>query len=594
MTLQTLNDILLAICKNRRDRVMLQKRALGWVPISSTEIYRGVVGLSRALESWGVGKGDRVAILSENRPEWTITDFAVLALGAVTVPVYATQTAEQTAYLLNDSGVRVIAVSTKHQLEKVLTIQHHTPLERIVVMDAVETAHAVHMQGLMLQGPTEVDPEFDARARSIGPDDLATIIYTSGTTGTPKGAMLTHGNLASNIACSMEAFGFGTKEEVSVSFLPLSHVTARHVDFALLHRGVVLAYCPDISQLAQALKEVQPNIFIAVPRVYEKIRQQVILKTVGFPKSAIYRWALSVGRAHRAETLAGTQPAAVSSSWKMKLADRLVFSKVREGMGGHAEEFISGGAPLGRELAEWYADIGIPIHEGYGLTETSPVIAVNTPRAHKLGTVGKPLPNVEVRIADDGEVLVRGPSIFKGYWNRPEETQTAFVDGWFKTGDIGQLDADGYLSITDRKKDLIKTSGGKFIAPQPIENSLKLNPLIGTAVVIGDRRKFPAVVIAPYFPVLEDWARANQVEFPSREILVAHVRVQALYEGIIEEVNQNLARFEKLKRVLVVPEELSEADGTLTHTFKVRRRGIEERYRTLIDEMYAKAETSEG
>jgi long-chain acyl-CoA synthetase len=590
MSLQTLNDILLAICKKRRDRVMLQRGALGWVPISSTEIYRSVVGLARGLESWGVSKGDRVAILSENRPEWAITDFAALAMGAVTVPIYPTQTADQTSFILNDSGARVIAVSTKNQLEKVLTIQRHTPVERILVMDAVETAHAAHMQGLMLQGPINFDPEFDALSQAIAPDDLATIIYTSGTTGTPKGAMLTHGNMASNVACSMEAFGFGTKEEVSVSFLPLSHVTARHVDFALLYLGVALAYCPDIAQLVQALAEVQPDIFVAVPRVYEKIRQQVILKAAGFPKSSVYRWALSVGRAHRAETLAGAAPTALS--WK--IANRLVFSKVLAGIGGKAHEFISGGAPLGRELVEWYADIGIPIHEGYGLTETSPVIAVNTPLAHKLGTVGKPLPNVEVQIASDGEVLVRGPSVFKGYWKRPEATRDAFVDGWFKTGDIGHLDSEGFLSITDRKKDLIKTSGGKFIAPQPIENSLKLNPLIGTAVVFGDRRKFPAVLIAPHFPALEDWARANQIEFGSREALVANAKVRALYEGIIEDLNQNLARFEKLKRVLVVPEELSAADGTLTHTFKVRRRGIEERYRSLIDEMYAKAEATGG
>ena len=588
MSLQNLNDILLAVRNSRRDRVMLQKRAAVWMPISSTEIYSSVVALARTFESWGIRKGDRVAILSENRSEWTITDFAVLSLGAVTVPIYATQTTEQTSYILNDSGARIIAASTKGQLEKILAIQSRTPVERILVMDAVEDPRAVQMRELMLQGPTDFDPEFDARCQTILPDDLATIIYTSGTTGTPKGAMLTHGNMASNISCSMEAFGFGTKDELSVSFLPLSHVTARHVDFALLYRGVVLAYCPDIGQLAQTLAEVQPNIFVAVPRVYEKIRQQVISKTMGFPKNEVYRWALSVGRAHRSETVAGIKP--TSHSWK--IADQLVFSKVRAGMGGKAEEFISGGAPLGRELAEWYADLGIPIHEGYGLTETSPVIAVNTPTANKLGTVGRPLANVEVTIAEDGEVLARGPSIFKGYWNRPEETQAAFVDGWFKTGDIGHLDSDGYLSITDRKKDLIKTSGGKFIAPQPIENSLKLNPFIGTSVVLGDRRKFPAVLIAPNFPALEEWARENQVDLTSRQALVANPKVQALYEGIIEELNQNLARFEKLKRVLVVPEELSAADGTLTHTFKVRRRGIEERYKTLIDEMYAKAETS--
>ena len=565
---------------------MLQQRGTGWTPISSAELYRNVVGVARALESFGIRKGDRVAILSENRPEWTITDFAVLSMGAVTVPIYSTQTAEQTSFILNDSGARVAAVSTKGQLEKVLAVRQQTPLEQILVMDAVETSHAVHMQELMLRGPANPDPEFDARSAAITPDDLATIIYTSGTTGTPKGAMLTHGNMASNIACSLDGFGIGEEGEVSVSFLPLSHVTARHVDFALLYRGVVLAYCPEITRLPHVLKEVQPDIFVGVPRVYEKIRQQAILQAASFPKNRIFRWALKTGQAYRAEILEDRQP--TSLSWK--IANRLVFSKIRAAMGGKAEEFLSGGAPLGRELAEWFADIGIRIHEGYGLTETSPVIAVNTPTANKLGTVGKPLSNLEVRVADDGEVLVRGPSVFKGYWNRPDETREAFVDGWFKTGDIGHVDADGFLSITDRKKDLIKTSGGKFIAPQPIENSLKLNPLIGTVVVLGDRRKFPAVLIAPHFPVLEDWARTNKVAFGSHEELVANPRVQALYESIVEEANTNLARFERLKRVVVIPEELSAADGTLTHTFKVRRRGIEARYHKLIDDMYAKAE----
>ncbi|MBI3475828.1 MAG: long-chain fatty acid--CoA ligase [Acidobacteria bacterium] len=585
MSLQTLNDILLAVSNQARDRVMMERKALGWIPISSTELYRNVVGMARALESWGIRKGDRVAILSENRPEWTMTDFAILSLGAVTVPIYSTQTAEQTAFILNDSGARVIAVSTAAQLAKVLAIQSQTPVERIAVMDAVETAHAIHMQPLMMKGPTEADRDFDARARSLLPDDLATIIYTSGTTGNSKGAMLTHGNMASNIACSLDGFALGDNA-VSISFLPLSHVTARHVDFSMLYRGVALAYCPDMANLEQALGEVQPLVFVGVPRVYEKIRRQVILKTTDFPKSAIYRWALAVGHKHRDETLRGAQPQ--SLDWS--IANSLLFSKVRAGMGGKADLFISGGAPLGRELAEWYANIGIRIHEGYGLTETSPVIAVNTPLAHKIGTVGKPLPNVQVRIADDGEVLVRGPSIFQGYWNRPQDTHDAFVDGWFKTGDIGNLDSDGYLSITDRKKDLIKTSGGKFIAPQPIENLLKLNPLVGTAVVLGDRRKFPAVLISPHFPVLEDWARANKVAFSSKAELVASGKVQALYDGIIEEVNKDLARFEKLKRVLLVPEEFSASDGTLTHTMKVRRRGIEERYQAMIDTMYSEAD----
>src|ERR1700680_4265919 len=289
MSLQTLNDILFAVCSNRRDRVMLQRGALGWAPISSTEIYRGVVGIARTLESWGVRKGDRVAILSENRPEWTITDFAVLALGAVTVPIYATQTAEHIAFILNNSGARVIAVSTKNQLEKVLAIQQQTSLERILVMDPVETAHAVQMQELMLQGPTDFDPEFDARSQPIVPDDLATIIYTSGTTGTPKGAMLTHGNMASNIAHSLSGFAIRSGE-ISISFLPLSHVTARHVDFAMLSRGVTLAYVSFIDQLPQALLEVRPTIFVGVPRVYEKVHGQVDIKAKGFPKKWICGW----------------------------------------------------------------------------------------------------------------------------------------------------------------------------------------------------------------------------------------------------------------------------------------------------------------
>jgi long-chain acyl-CoA synthetase len=587
MNLKTLNEIFFSVV-DRDDRVvMMHRRAIQWVSISSSEFYQGVLGVARALGDWGLAKGDRVAILSENRPEWTIADFACLLIGAVVVPVYTTLTGEQTAYILQDSGARVIFVSNDKQLLKVQSIQSQTAVGRIVVMDAVETAHAVHMQRLMHDGPKERDAQFDSAARTVVPDDLATIIYTSGTTGTPKGAMLTHGNMASNIAHSLSGFTI-RGGEISISFLPLSHVTARHVDLAMLFRGVTLAYVSVLDQLPQALMEVRPTIFVGVPRVYEKIHGQVDAKAKGFPKKWIYRWALSIGRAHRAEVLADQRP--TSLAWR--LCDRLVYSKVRAGMGGRAEVFISGGAPLGRELAEWYADIGIRIDEGYGLTETSPVIAVNSPQAHKLGTVGKTLPNLEVRIAEDGEILVRGPSVFKGYWNRPEETHAALTDGWFKTGDIGNLDADGFLSITDRKKDLIKTSGGKFIAPQPLENTLKHNALIAEAVILGDKRKFPAVLIAPYFPVLEDWARANQVAFPSRDELVAHAKVRALYEGIVADLNRNLARYEQLKKVILIAEEFSTENGVLTASMKLRRRVVEERYRGRIDGMYLEAEAS--
>lgn len=587
--LSTLADVFFAIVRRGKPRVMMQREAIDWIAISSQELYRGVCGVARALQSWGVVKGDCVAILSENRPEWSIADFASLLLGVVTVPVYSTLTDQQTAYILSDSGARVVFVSSDKQLAKVLAIRDQTALEKIVVMDGVETAHAFHMERLMKEGPTERDFTIERTASAIAPDDLATIIYTSGTTGTPKGAMLSHGNLASNIACSLQGFDIEA-EDVAISFLPLSHVTARHVDFAMLYHGVTLAYCPFIDQLPRALQEVKPTIFVAVPRVYEKIYNQVAQKTKSFPKSAIYRWAVSVGRRYRDDTLAGRRPSALS--WRV--ADRVVFSQVRAGVGARVRVYISGGAPLGRELAEWYADIGIRIHEGYGLTETSPVIAVNTPNEHRLGTVGKPLSNVKVRIAEDGELLVRGPSVFKQYWNRPEETRAVFSEGWFKTGDIGRLDADGFLTITDRKKDLIKTSGGKFIAPQPIENSLKHNALISEAVVVGDKRKFPAVLLVPYFPLLEDWARQNQIAFTGREQLVANPRVQALYQGIVADLNQTLARFEKLKKVAIIAEEFTADNGLLTASMKLRRRAVEERYRREIDHLYSQAESDAG
>jgi len=592
MSIATLNDIFFAAIERNLDRMMMHREAGQWVCVASSEFGQRVARTARALQSWGIGRGDRVAILSENRPEWPVADIATLLLGAVSVPFYTTLTADQTAFLLNDSGCRVIFLSSDQQLQKILSVLSQTKLEKIVVMDPVKLSgdlagECVSMSEILQQGSGDLDPEIEATARSIGPDDLATIVYTSGTTGMSKGAMLTHGNIASNILCSL--LGFDMRPGlVSISFLPLCHITARHVDFAMLYHGVTLAYCPFMDQLPACLLEVRPSLFVAVPRVYEKIYAQARQKAKGLSKQAIFEWALSIGRSHQAEILAGQIPTA--STWKV--ANRLVFSKIREALGGKVETFISGGAPLGRELAEWYASAGIRIHEGYGLTETSPVIALNTPLHHRIGTVGKIMPNLEVRIAEDGEILVKGPSIFKGYWNRPEETKAARSDGWFKTGDIGNLDADGYLSVTDRKKDLIKTSGGKFIAPQPIENSLKLNPLVGVAAILGDKRKFASVLISPNFAALEDWARTNEIAFASRAELIASPNVQAQYEGIVEGINQNLARFEKLKRVLLVADEFSPDSGIMTPTLKLRRRVVEERYRKQIDEMYAQAEAT--
>ncbi|HEY6338173.1 MAG TPA: long-chain fatty acid--CoA ligase [Candidatus Sulfotelmatobacter sp.] len=603
MSLATLNDVFFAAVEHNLEQAMLHREAGVWRPVSSGEFGQSTIRTARALREWGIGRGDRVAILSENRPEWPMADMATLLLGAVTVPLYTTLTPEQTAFVLNDSGCRVIFVSSELHLGKVLSMVSRTKLEKVVVMDSIDlagrasgdpAATVLRMADLLAnpQIDSKSEKEIEAQARAIRPDDLATIVYTSGTTGPSKGAMLSHGNIASNISCSLLEFNV-EPGQISISFLPLCHITARHVDFSMIYHGVTLAYCPFMEQLPAALLEVHPTTFVAVPRVYEKIYAQAERTASEFPKRKIFDWALSVGTEHKPEILEGRTP--TSRSWK--LANKLVFSKIREGMGGHVKTFISGGAPLGRELAEWYAKVGIRIHEGYGLTETSPVIAVNTPIHHRIGTVGQILPNIEVRIAEDGEILVRGPSIFKGYWNRPEETQNAFVDGrindgWFKTGDIGNLDADGYLFVTDRKKDLIKTSGGKFIAPQPIENSLKLNPLIGTAAIVGDKRKFAAVLISPNFTALEDWARTNEVVFSSRAELIANPKVQATYEGIVDGINQNLARFEKLKRVLLVADEFSIENGALTPTLKLKRRVIEERYRKQIDQLYAQAEAT--
>lgn len=585
MAPRTLNDVFFDIVEREQQRVMLVHEGSRWTSISAREFYRNVAGMTRALRRWGICKGNRLAILSENRPEWTIADFSTLLLGGVVVPIYSTLTTSQTAFILADSGARVVVVSTPQQLAKVLSIKDQTALERVVVMDPVNTSQAESMQLLMREGPSDRDPELETRGRAISADDLASIIYTSGTTGTSKGVRLTHGNLTSNVQNSLNGFDIGA-EDISVSFLPLSHVTARHADLALLHRGATLAYCPFFEQLPQTLLEVMPTIFIAVPRVYEKIHNSVEQNANRFLKGAIYRWALSIGRTHSSEILAGHSPR--SLSWR--LANRLVYSQIRGRMGDKVRVFVSGGAPLGKELASWYASIGIRIHEGYGLTETSPVIAINTPQAHKIGTVGRPLTNVDIRIAEDSEILVRGPSVFQAYWNRPEETKNAFVDGWFRTGDIGNLDEDGFLSVTDRKKDLLKTSGGKFIAPQPIENSIKLSSLVGTAVVLGDRRKFASVIISPHFPLLEEWARANGITFSSRQQLIADPRVIGLYATIVAEVNRGLARYETLKKILLVADEFTANDGTLTPTFKLRRKAVEERYRKQIEELYSEAE----
>src|SRR5215472_15422830 len=581
METRTLADIFFASVAHDLQSHLQFKRDSGWQIISSRQFYSYVVTMARALKQWGIGKGERVAILGENRPEWMIVDFACVTSGIIDVPIYTTLTAEQTLYVLKNSGARVACVSTEEQLRMVQSIQAQSKVEKIVVMDELAEINVIPVWSLLRGASLERDPEFDATARSVQADDIATLIYTSGTTGASKGVMLSHGNLTS---CAVMASKQAEWEpgDVYLSFLPLSHVTARHVDYVCYLDGVTIVYCASYNQLPQMLQEAKPTIIVSVPRVYEKVRQEAERRAALGIKRKILNWALRVGEKHKQEIADGVTP--TSLAWR--LANAVVYSKIRQGFGGRSRAYFSGGAPLGHDMAEWFCCMGIPIFEGYGLTETSPTVAVNRRGAFKIGTVGRPYADLQVKLAEDGEILVKGPTIFKGYWNMPEETKAAFFDGWFKTGDIGQMDSEGFLSITDRKKDLIKTSGGKFIAPQPIENALKANVLIAQAAVIGDRRKYASVIISPHFPLLEDWAHANNVAFRSHPDLVAAPKVRELYRGIVDDANKRLAHFETIKKILIVPDEFTVAGGEITPTLKLKRRIIESKYKEQIDELY--------
>ncbi|RRA49743.1 long-chain fatty acid--CoA ligase [Acidipila sp. EB88] len=600
---QTVNDIFYKVADSgSADVVRVLERNGAWLILSAAELYARVRALAHALTSLGLGKGDRVAILSENRAEWAITDFATLATGMVNVPLFPTLHAPQIGDLLQHSGCRVAVVSTKVQLRKVLSVLAQTRLEHIIVMDDVkdeiatlagnsdtpggsaEVPSILSFGALIAERTTARDTAFDAAAHAITGSDLGSIIYTSGTTGEPKGVMLTHGNLASNVSYALREFMPFSGPQRTVSFLPLSHVTARHADYDLYSLGFSMAYCPSMDKLMSALKTVKPTLIVAVPRVFEKVRQEVERRSRGSKlSSAVVRWALGVGRRNESTILAGRTPR--SPLWK--LADKLFYSKVRAVFGGEVLYFVAGGAPLGGDTAHWFAQAGIRILEGYGLTETSPVIGVNTPVAYRLGTIGKPLPNLQVRLAEDGELLVKGPSVFKGYWESPGLTAQAFdSEGWFLTGDIASQDADGFLTITDRKKELIKTSAGKFIAPQAIEGKLAADLFVASAAVFGDREKYVAALIAPNFEVLEAWAREQKIVAASRQELIRNPAVIARYKETIKQVNRGLADYELLKNFALVADEWTIDSGELTPSMKLKRRVLKERYQVEIASLF--------
>ena len=591
--IRTINDLFFRVAGSANPRAVLWQDAAGdWQPLSSDQMYQRIRAVGSTLLEWGVKKGGRVALIAENRWEWAVTDFAILAVGAADVPIYPTLTGEQIAVLLADADCRVAFVSTRAQFDKLNAVRSQTPLERIVMMDADAPEDAISFSSL-IQGAdtrgTQRDPVFDALAHSVEPSDLATLIYTSGTTGEPKGVMLTHGNIAANQQHAVGGYTI-TPDDVCISFLPLSHITARALDYAMYGHGAQVAYCSQFDKLPQSMRQIRPTFFVGVPRVYEKIRQTVEQRASASPiRKRLLSFAVKLGGSHGDTVYSGAKPSA--APWK--LANKLVFSKVHEAFGGRVRYFVSGGAPLGVDTAKWFASVGIPVWEGYGLTETSPVIALNNPSAQRIGSVGPIQPNIEIKFASDGELLVRGPIVFQGYWNKPEANAECIdPDGWFHTGDIGHQDADGFLYITDRKKELLKTSGGKLVAPQPIENKLKTNVLVGQAALIGDKHKFISVLISPNFAALEEWARQQHISYSSRAELVANSGVHTLYSGIVHEVNTGLANYETLKRFRIVPDEWSQETGELTPSMKLKRRVITERYAGLVSAIYADEATA--
>jgi long-chain acyl-CoA synthetase len=565
-----------------------------WEHISAREMLRRVAGLSRALGELGVKAGDRVGLFAANRPEWHIADFAILGLGAADVPVYFRESTERMTYILNHSGAVAAFVAGGEQAEKLMACRSQLKTVRHIIVADAETDYgsdALRYETLISTAGDADIAAYRLRAAEPTPDTLATIIYTSGTTGEPKGVMLTHSNLSSNATDSLVSNDYGPSD-TALEFLPLAHVYERTLGYVYLFNGVNIAYVDAMEKVAQALLEVKPTLAGAVPRVFEKLYASIIEKghRESGAKRKIFDWALRVANA-AVDWKAYKKPAPAFLKVRWWVADKLVYTKIRAGLGGRLREFISGGAPLARELTEFYWSVGITVLQGYGLTETSPVITVSRVEANRVGTVGRVIPNAEVRIAADGEILTRGPHVMKGYYLRPEETAaTISPDGWLATGDIGNLDADGYLTITDRKKELIKTAGGKYVAPQPIENALKMSPYIQGACIVGDRRKFIVALLVPNFARVKDAAAAQGRQFASQPELARDAWVRELVGREVERINSHVAQYETIKRFALLDQDFSFENGELTYTMKLKRRIIEQRYATAIEHLYADVE----
>lgn len=574
-----------------KDVLMMVKKDGQYQPISTAEFSRRVRNISSGLKVLGLKKGMKLIILSENRPEWVMVDLAAICQGAVTVPIYTSLMPEQIKYIINDSEARFLVCSNLELWEKIKQVKNDLLLiDKFILIEGNAPSAALNLIEVEKSGENfnQQNPDdFDEKALSIRPDDLASIIYTSGTTGVPKGAMLTHHNLVNNIQTLRSLVEFTDRDTV-LSFLPLSHVLERMCTFAWIYVGATIAYAQSVDTVAENLVEVRPTIMVSVPRLFDKFYARVIDNVLGSSalKKKIFFWALRVGRKH-AQKRINRDKLSLWLQFRYRLAYRLVFSKIVERTGGGVRFFVSGGAPLSRDIAEFFYAMGILIIEGYGLTETSPVISLNTLEDFRFGTVGKILPGVEVRFAPDGEIWVRGANVMKGYFKKEAETREVFEAGWFKTGDLGYLDKDGYLVITDRKKDIIITAGGKNVAPQPIENLLKTHPYIANAVVVGDRRKFISALIVPDFDKLEKYAAEQNISFLDRRDLISRPEIYEFFIREIDRLTPHLASYEKIKKIALLERDFEMEAGEITPTLKVKRKIVEDKYKSHIDRLYA-------
>ncbi|HTU35186.1 MAG TPA: long-chain fatty acid--CoA ligase [Candidatus Acidoferrum sp.] len=585
-----------AVDKYANPRAQMYRNAHGWQSIPAQEMLRRVAALSKALRELDVRAGDRVGVFAPTCPEWHTADFAILGIGAVNVPVYFNESSDRMAYILNDSGTRVVITAGLSQAQKLADARGQlSSVERVISAGHPPGApdDVLRYEELIAasRGTGEAIEEYRSFAAQVTPDQLATIIYTSGTTGEPKGVMLSHSNLSSNVFDSTHGQEF-KPSDVALEFLPLAHVYERIAGYGYLFSGVAAAYVERMEDVPQALLEVHPNRAAAVPRFYEKIYAKILDQGHHEApwKQKVFDWALRA--AHDAVPWCAygkPVPAGVKARWR--IANALVYKKIRAGIGAQHQRFSSGGGPLAKELAEFFWSVGVEVYQGYGLTETSPVVSTNTPKANKVGTVGRPIPNVQVKIADDGEILVKGPCVMQGYYKKPEETrQTISDDGWLRSGDIGKLDEDGYLIITDRKKELLKTAAGKFVAPALIENLLKTCPFVANAIAVGDGRKFISVLIVPNFSALESEAAKHGFEFATPAQIVNNPWTRDLMTGEIERLTERLAQYEKPKRFALIEQDFTYANGQLTYTLKLKRRVIENIYADVIGRLYADVE----